>query len=1345
MARASFRIARITSSAVAGVLGFACVCIPWVAWGQQMPEGDDSEADAGTLNRPVGVQVRLFDAGGTESCVYPFAPCTGDGADVFRPQMAGGGDPLSSDMVAWTDSATEQPVCAWRLVDESSPLSGELVVGESASSAVPADWSLRAGDAFVFSCRTGQDGRELLLAGLVPDGRIPDSPWFAGATNGGPSIVRADVVPDSETGRPSCELVVSNASGSGVSILARDLAALPDVVPATGWRLLQRIPASGAAAFSWSDPSPPPRTNGWVRLYLAKGYGEDSDGDGMPDWWEVRNGLDPLSASDSGADADGDGYANLHEFQHGSDPRFADLPEGTVVNGLVARSWICQSTVKTAAALDSLFPHESFVFEGAFAFSPTNMPWSGFDAVYRNLFALSFRGWMRVDAPGEYLLHLGADDGAVLSLDGSAVVDNDGDHAWRWRSAAVDLSAGWHRFRLDYFENWGDAGLELEWTPPGGARGVVPSDVFAHLLEEESQRPVLEIDVPRKTFAAGNAVPVGVRAWDASGRIVRVDFLEGGTNLLGRCTAEPYSIMWHPVPPDSPSVVAVAWNDGGLSASATARVDVAAAPEQGYLQGLDASYFAFSGTLTALPVLAGRTPDVVCAENDVVAPVGVLGETLWPSGTTNDFASAYEGWILVSRPGEYEFSLGSDDGSRMVLDGETAIDAPAPQPITARNVRCALPAGFHRLRVEYFQKAGLKELWLKWRRPGERYFEPVPPVAFFRALGASCAADSDGDGMTDWWEGNFGLDPLDSSDAADDADGDGLSNAAEFAMGTNPRASDTDGDGMPDAWEAANGLDPLLASDGEEDADGDGASNAREYGAGTGLSTADTDGDGVSDGEELDFAGSDPLVADYDGTCATNLVLRADDVDYAYGAWLCGQEGISLAGRCGTVFYTNLFSFADSGIRRIGFRAVSSLEEDAVLVCRVDGVEAGRQTLAAGVCATNGCAFQTPWLPAGRHVLSIEFQNFLNGARLSLGDVLVSTPGGPDADGNGRPDWMDASLARSHVECPPSVSSKVSPYCLRGVARSVSLVRVGGGVVRPLPESGWWRDVPLDPSAETAVEIVYENGGRRESRSVSWAPFDVLSESDIVVRAGDSLLLALGADGQALEDGTLLVEGVTNVVLAAGGRLPLRFDAPGVHAVSGTMGGRSASVAVTVVGGTFGCESLPAWRGKVNAYLFPGMPPEAPAPVAGGGIYLASRTAQDGGCAMTLDVYGRNPAGSLAVFVDNPDASVLDSVRLDCFDVSYTVDGVYHVNEWLADGTGVVVNRVSAFDLPAGVSFSMRSQSGVCFEDGAASIDIGPSGFNETGDFWYRFFVPKGLAHPCQFLHARVGGREIAQ
>ena len=68
--------------------------------------------------------------------------------------------------------------------------------------------------------------------------------------------------------------------------------------------------------------------------------------------------------------------------------------------------------------------------------------------------------------------------------------------------------------------------------------------------------------------------------------------------------------------------------------------------------------------------------------------------------------------------------------------------------------------------------------------------------------------------------------------SASDWDGDGLTNAEEASLTTDPRKKDTDDDGMPDGWEVSKGTDPLV-SDGGADPDGDMTSNLEEYRDGT--------------------------------------------------------------------------------------------------------------------------------------------------------------------------------------------------------------------------------------------------------------------------------------------------------------------------------------------------------------------------------------------------------------------------------------------------------------------------------------------------------------------------------
>jgi pectate lyase len=46
----------------------------------------------------------------------------------------------------------------------------------------------------------------------------------------------------------------------------------------------------------------------------------DSDDDGMPDWWEIKYGLDPNNPSDASGDLNGSGYTNIEEYLNGTDP-----------------------------------------------------------------------------------------------------------------------------------------------------------------------------------------------------------------------------------------------------------------------------------------------------------------------------------------------------------------------------------------------------------------------------------------------------------------------------------------------------------------------------------------------------------------------------------------------------------------------------------------------------------------------------------------------------------------------------------------------------------------------------------------------------------------------------------------------------------------------------------------------------------------------------------------------------------------------------------------------------------------------------------------------------------------
>ena len=86
----------------------------------------------------------------------------------------------------------------------------------------------------------------------------------------------------------------------------------------------------------------------------------------------------------------------------------------------------------------------------------------------------------------------------------------------------------------------------------------------------------------------------------------------------------------------------------------------------------------------------------------------------------------------------------------------------------------------------------------------------------------------------------------------DDLDGDGLPNSAaddqETANGTDPLKWDTENDGMPDGWEVQYGLGPLDSSDARGDPDRDSFTNLEEYRNGTDPFKSDLSGFAKGDG-----------------------------------------------------------------------------------------------------------------------------------------------------------------------------------------------------------------------------------------------------------------------------------------------------------------------------------------------------------------------------------------------------------------------------------------------------------------------------------------------------------------
>lgn len=129
----------------------------------------------------------------------------------------------------------------------------------------------------------------------------------------------------------------------------------------------------------------------------------------------------------------------------------------------------------------------------------------------------------------------------------------------------------------------------------------------------------------------------------------------------------------------------------------------------------------------------------------------------------------------------------------------------------------------------------------------------IASTSFVSRIGGQ---DSDRDGLSNYEEIKRGSNP-----SHPDSDNDGKSDGAEVLSGGDPVGpggayQDSDGDGLSDEYEGAHGMRPDAI-----DSDGDGLRDDLEVTLASNPSKIDSDSDGISDGREYQL-GSDPTIPD---------------------------------------------------------------------------------------------------------------------------------------------------------------------------------------------------------------------------------------------------------------------------------------------------------------------------------------------------------------------------------------------------------------------------------------------------------------------------------------------------
>ena len=100
-------------------------------------------------------------------------------------------------------------------------------------------------------------------------------------------------------------------------------------------------------------------------------------------------------------------------------------------------------------------------------------------------FYVRWTGSIKIEKAGKYKFYLESDDGSRLFIDAKQAVDNPGLHAMDKKEGEVELTAGAHELKVEFFQNEGGAGCKLGWSTEGVNEEIVPEKALWHKASAE--------------------------------------------------------------------------------------------------------------------------------------------------------------------------------------------------------------------------------------------------------------------------------------------------------------------------------------------------------------------------------------------------------------------------------------------------------------------------------------------------------------------------------------------------------------------------------------------------------------------------------------------------------------------------------------------------------------------------------------------------------------------------------------------------------------------------------------------------------------------------------------------
>lgn len=274
---------------------------------------------------------------------------------------------------------------------------------------------------------------------------------------------------------------------------------------------------------------------------------------------------------------------------------------------------------------------------------------------------------------------------------GVANMPSDTPARWIWSS---DTDA----HNLVYFRHVINVEPQPDNNPPVIAQGDV-----AHVTMSKDANPVPFVLTLNASDANGDALSWSVSSPASHGAAVATG--TGSSKSIGYTPSAGYAGS------DS-FVVSVSDGNGGVD---TILVSVVI---QDKVPGLLAEFFDYTTSLSSLPDLTSKTPDVTRIDAKIEYPSTSSAWTGLPASMAETFASRHTGFVQITTPGTYTFYLESDDGSKLWLNGQLLVNNDGLHGMQEASGGVSLAAGLHVIRVEFFENGGGAGLVMRWSGPG---------------------------------------------------------------------------------------------------------------------------------------------------------------------------------------------------------------------------------------------------------------------------------------------------------------------------------------------------------------------------------------------------------------------------------------------------------------------------------------------------------------------------------------------------------------------------------------------------------------------------------------------------